>query len=256
MNKKFRVIPALDLKDGIVVQGMKGEREKYQPIKSVLTNSAEISAVLTAFCKQLELKEFYVADLDAIMSSGQKNQLALIPFKDKSEFQSLSYMIDAGISNAASAVKVFAAGADKAVIGTETLVSLEALRELIKAWGSDKLIISIDMKDTKVLSPFQEIAWLTPYQAIPKMREIGIQHFILLELAKVGTGSGLDKEVILKCLEACQDNGYSTSTLILGGGVSGYEDLKWLADNGIAGAIVASALHNGTINLEIMNKLH
>ncbi|MFA6807648.1 MAG: HisA/HisF-related TIM barrel protein [Eubacteriales bacterium] len=255
LNKKFKVIPVLDMKDGIVVQGIKGEREKYQPIKSVLTDSVEILDVLVAFYKKLELTEFYLADLDAIMSSGQKNQLALIPLKDKSRFQFFSFMVDAGVSDVESVTKVFKSGVDKVVIGTETLFSLKMLKDIVKTWGTDKLIISIDTKDAQVLSLSPEISQLTPDEAIRKIRETGIQHFILLDLARVGTSSGLDKKLILKCLEACKANSASSSTLIFGGGVSGYEDLSWLAAKGVEGALVASILHNGKLNLELLKIL-
>ena len=45
----MKVIPVIDILNGIAVHGIRGERKKYQPIKSVLTKSAEPVEVAAAF---------------------------------------------------------------------------------------------------------------------------------------------------------------------------------------------------------------
>ena len=62
----MQIIPVLDLLGGVVVRGLAGQRDSYQPINSQLVNSAEPLAVAQAFQHKLGLQRFYVADLDAI----------------------------------------------------------------------------------------------------------------------------------------------------------------------------------------------
>lgn len=253
MRKKFRIIPVLDLKEGMVVGGNKGERAKYQPIKSRLTSSAELSDVLQAFHQHFGFTEFYIADLDALISHGERNQLSLISQR-KIVFPH-SLMLDAGIRNVDSATEIIGTGVEKIIIGTETLLSLEALRKIIKTFGSQQLVMSIDTKEAKVLSPSPAIAGLSPSQVLSEASKAGIREFILLQLARVGTGGGIDKTLIQDCLRTLKAKDGSSRTLILGGGVSGYEDLKWLADNGVEGALVATCLHEGRLNRETIEAL-
>src|SRR5262245_14607506 len=61
-----RVIPVIDLRDGVVVRGIGGRREEYRPIVSRLSDSARPLDVALAFREQLGFTELYLADLDAI----------------------------------------------------------------------------------------------------------------------------------------------------------------------------------------------
>jgi uncharacterized protein related to proFAR isomerase len=69
---------------------------------------------------------------------------------------------------------------------------------------------------------------------------------ILLELDRVGTSAGLDRAFLEKAVSV------SDHALILGGGVKGIEDLQVLEDLGFRGALVATAVHNGRIPLEML----
>lgn len=244
-NKKFKIIPAIDLMDGAVVQGIRGERSRYRPIKSVLTSSVGFQDVLDAFNKHFGFTEFYIADLDAIISSGQKDQLKLIDSCRKGK--PYVFWVDAGIRDFASAEKVFKAEVHKAVVGTETLVSYEALKEIVSAFGFERVIVSIDTKDGRVLSPSSSIAGLKPPEAIKMLKKAGIRKFILLELDKVGTCSGPDIPLIRECLASLYEEGNRDETLILGGSIAGYEDIRRLSHEGVGGALVASVFHNGTL---------
>lgn len=254
MKRKFQIITVLDLKDGVVVHGVNGERDKYRPIKSVLTASAEVPDVIDAFVKKLGLREFYLADLDAIISRGQKNQLSLICHEKRPGAAPLSFMVDAGVTDLNSVERIIKAGADQVVIGTETVPSLKVVRNIVETFGAERLIVSIDTKDLKILSPSPEISQMTPAQGIVEIARTGINQFIILELRRVGTGLGINRPLIVECLAALKGTDPS-GTLIIGGGVSGYADLKWLAENGVEGALVASALHSGLVDGKMLRTL-
>lgn len=256
MKKRFRIIPVLDLKDGLVVRGIRGERDSYLPVKSRLASSAEFTDILKAFYQVFGLREFYIADLDALMSGGKKNQLALLAGREKINLPQLSLMVDAGICNAAGAAEVYQTGVEKVIIGTETLPSFSTLNEIIQA-GVDprRLVVSIDTKNRHVLSPSPEITGFTPAEVTREIRRTGIRELILLQLARVGTGEGLDKPLIQDCLNVLKDIDGDSASLLVGGGVSGYEDLRWLADNGLGGALVASVLHDGRLDPDEVREL-
>ena len=65
---------------------------------------------------------------------------------------------------------------------------------------------------------------------------------IVIDLARVGTGAGLDLALIARVRETTPG-----LTLVAGGGVRGLDDLARLADSGCDGALVATALHDGRL---------
>ena len=69
---------------------------------------------------------------------------------------------------------------------------------------------------------------------------------IVLDLAAVGVGGGV------ATVELCRQIGsrYPGVELITGGGIRNIDDLRQLRAAGIHGALVASALHNGSITPE------
>ena len=72
----MRVIGVIDLKDGVAVHAVRGERQSYRPVRSKLVEGAEPVAVARAL-HALGLRELYVADLDAILGrSPQETAVA------------------------------------------------------------------------------------------------------------------------------------------------------------------------------------
>ena len=73
----------------------------------------------------------------------------------------------------------------------------------------------------------------------------------MLDLARVGSGAGLDIELIAHLHAAFAD-----LELLAGGGVRDIEDLRALDAAGGAGALVATALHGGVIGPRELADLH
>jgi len=72
--------------------------------------------------------------------------------------------------------------------------------------------------------------------------EAGVTSLLLLDLARVGTGCGAD----LGLIEALRRD-FPELRLLAGGGVLARGDLDRMRDAGCDGALVASAIHAGTI---------
>ena len=78
----------------------------------------------------------------------------------------------------------------------------------------------------------------------------GWQEVILLDLARVGTGSGIDFTLASDTRRL-----FPELELIVGGGISLASELDRLQDLGVAGVLLASALHNGTITKQQITHL-
>jgi len=105
-------------------------------------------------------------------------------------------------------------------------------------------VVSIDMRNRKVIARDPELEMLSPQKILPLLNEIPLEAVILLDLDRVGTSSGLDEELLAEAASICDH------PLILGGGVRGMEDLRALDELGFQGALVATAVHAGRIPLE------
>jgi len=234
----MRIIPVIDLLKGIVVHGQMGERKKYKPIQSVLCHSADPLTVAYAFEEKLQLKELYIADLDAISIQDYSNLKEILKIKQNTH---LNIMLDCGIRSIKDISNVISTKIDRIIIATETLSGLSEIDRIVDQVDQSKLILSIDTMHNKILANSKEIAKLNPITVAEYGYELGIQECIVLDLSKVGSEKGpniiIAKEIV--------DN--VELSVITGGGISRIDDIHFLEENGFAGVLIATALHNGNI---------
>jgi HisA/HisF family protein len=228
----MRVIGVIDLKDGLAVHAVRGERQRYRPVRSGLVDGADPVAVARALRDRLGLRELYVADLDAI-AGGRGHDDVLRALATEAEL-----MVDAGVGDAAGVERVLSLGAARAIVGTETLNNAAAFAEL----PLDRLVLSLDMRAGRVLARDPELATLGPGEALARLARAGLREAIVLDLARVGSGEGPDVGLLGEL-----HGRFPQLALLAGGGVRDAADLRALGQAGAAGALVATALHSGAI---------
>ena len=233
----MKVIPVIDILNGVAVHAVRGKRKEYQPLQSILCKSAEPLEVAKAF-RNLGFSELYVADLDAILGNqGNLHVLKRIPKET-----GLALMVDAGVTTLEQAEKLLQSGVSKVIVGTETLVSKSFVGEAVKRFGSDHIIVSLDMKSDLVLTKAE---FEGPQEAIVLLREfekMGVSQVIVLDLARVGSGEGVNVDFLKDVLGLAVD-------VYVGGGVRDIADLIELKRLGVAGVLLATALHSGKISI-------
>jgi phosphoribosylformimino-5-aminoimidazole carboxamide ribotide isomerase len=228
----MRVIGVIDLKDGLAVHAVRGERQRYRPVRSGLVDGADPVAVARALRDRLGLRELYVADLDAI-AGGRGHDDVLRALATEAEL-----MVDAGVGDAAGVERVLSLGAARAIVGTETLKNAADFAEL----PLERLVLSLDMRAGRVLARDPELATLGPGEALARLTRAGLREAIVLDLARVGSGEGPDVGLLGEL-----HGRFPQLALLAGGGVRDAADLRALGQAGAAGALVATALHSGAI---------
>ena len=101
-----------------------------------------------------------------------------------------SIMVDSGLKTAVDAIPIAAAGAS-VVVGTESLARIEELQSLVHSWDPERVVLSVDLRNGRVVG--RESAWgrePVVTEVIERARATGVRRFIVLELARVGTGIG------------------------------------------------------------------
>lgn len=236
----MKIIPVIDILCSRVVHAVAGERHLYRPIKSTLVDKDDPLEVARAFKERLRRDTLYVADLDAIMGSG--NNIEVV--KRVRQTLNLKVMIDAGVSSFNEAEKIIKQGFDYVVLGTETLQELNELKEIVGSAFGERVIASLDIKLQKTVSKCGRLKGLNPVEAAKTLHQLGVERLIVLELDKVGTLQGPNLELLR---EVCKT---PFEEVLVGGGVRGKEDLVKLATLNVKGVLVATALHNGSLKLE------
>lgn len=239
----MRIIPVMDLKGGQVTRGVGGRREEYRPIRSSLCEGASPAAVAAGFRNRLGFLELYLADLDAI--AGAEPAWAI--------YESLldwghELIVDAGVSSMerAGALRDFTRdghGLSGVIVGLETTPHPDNLSAWLDRIGQERLIFSLDLKHGQAFNHFPAWRDWSPRRIADEAISRGIRRLIVLDLARVGEKGGVGG------LELCRELAEMEPPLelIAGGGVRGVEDLVALEQAGCAGALVASALHDGVL---------
>ncbi len=228
----MKIIPVLDLLNGIAVHAMRGERNKYRPLESVLSPSPDPLGLAKVF-DSLGFDELYMADLDAIL----KDEENFYVFTRISSETHLTLMVDAGISDLTRAERVLEAGASNVIIGTETLTDLGFAGEAVRALGEDRVIVSVDLKGGELLSRSERIRSMNPLRLVETLEEMGVARVIVLDLTRVGSEQGANMGVVAEVLEK------TGVEVITGGGMRGIEDLEEARGLGVSGALIATVLH-------------
>lgn len=236
--RNLKVIPVIDILNGKAVHAVRGKRSEYQPLQSVLCDSTEPLEVAKAF-KRLGFHELYVADLDAIIDCSLDFQV----FKQIADKTGLDLMVDAGITSLERAKILLENAVSKMVIGTETLRNKNFVGEALKTFGSSRVVVSLDLKGDRVLTRSGFDTSADPMRLLGDFRNSGVTQVIVLDLARVGSGEGVNIGFLKKALEIASMDVY------VGGGVRSLADLMELRDLGVSGVLVATALHSGKISL-------
>jgi len=234
----MRVVPVMDIKNGLVVRGIGGRREEYQPIVSRLTSSSLPVDVARAFRDQLGFDVCYLADLDAISGSEPAWQI----YED---IQSLGFRlwVDAGVRDVARTEDLIQIGIDAVVAGLETLAGPKAVEEICQKLGSSQIIFSLDLKQGRPLGDLNGWNSCDAYSIAAQAIQFGVRRLIVLDLARVGLRAGLGTEGLCRRLA----ENHLEVEIIAGGGIGNAEDLRRLAELGVHAVLVASALHDNRL---------
>jgi len=228
MTRTMRIVPVIDIKSGIVVHARRGQRDSYAPLRSPLVEGCEPVAVARALCELCHTSTLYVADLDAL-AGGEVNEAALAALASVAE-----PWVDAGATTPESVEVVRRARVARNVVGTE---SLGAGAEV-----TPPVVLSVDLRDGRLISRDPALAGREPGAVVPMARAMGAGELLVIDLARVGSGSGPPLDAVAELAVALPG-----TAIYAGGGVRDDADLRALEAAGATGALVATALHEGRI---------
>lgn len=225
----LEIIPVLDLMNSIAVSGKSGNRDTYTPINSIFSSNSDPVDIANNL-KLNGSKQIYIADLDLIEKRGHNlDNIKLIN-------TILPVMLDSGIRDFKS-FEFYLDFAYKLIVATETLDSIEELYEIFDKFPKERIVVSVDIKNNEIFSKNLDIS-LNEFKK--ELLAIDPNEIILLDISRVGTKSGFNKDLINNLSEF-------KDKLILGGGLN-KEELTDINNFGIKKVLIGSALHSGEIS--------
>lgn len=226
------VIPVIDLKGGTVVHARMGQRDLYRPIETPLARGSDPVDVARGLMSVHPFTTLYVADLDAIGGTGD-NRAALA--RVKQALPQVTLWVDSGIADMSAATEWLQQALGHVVLGSETQTDTDLVHRFA---GDPRVVLSLDFRGADFQGPPALLANPAHWP----------ERVIAMTLDRVGSHAGPD----LDKLRAISASGRKTYAA---GGVRDAADLRALAKAGIAGALVASSLHNGRLTAEDLRQL-
>ena len=221
----IKLIPVIDLKDGIVVHAKYGQRDNYQPIQSVLSEQPDIYSVLNGFLRLHAFDTLYIADLNAITQNGDNSTLIRQVLND---FPTIMFWIDAGKIHPQKFPQNH-----MPILGSEYMDKHCAT---YLAQFNHEFILSLDHGVFGERLGAAEL-WHEP-NYWPK-------EVIIMTLARVGSSQGVASEELQHFNEA-----HPNKQCIAAGGVRNMNDIALLKKYNVKGVLLASAFHLGAITAE------
>lgn len=231
----FRIVGVIDLLGGRAVHARGGNRTTYQPVSVPGAGNGD-AAALASFYADVGLADVYVADLEAIRGAPwQRAEIRAI----RQSVQSL--WLDAGITSATDVAAARAFGVSHVIVGLETLPSMGALHAIC-ASGAHDVVFSLDLRDGRLMTSGGVTGDRAPSEVALQAAAAGVGTMIVLDVARVGVARGCDLRTIAAVRAAVP-----SMTLLAGGGIRDAHDIRRLSEAGCDGALVATALLNGSL---------
>lgn len=222
----MRIIPVLDLMGGEVVRAEQGRRDRYRPIATPLSAGADVVAVAEGLRRLHPFSTFYIADLDAITGkTPNADALARLHGMDNPP----QLWVDAGFADGDALAAALDEPSLCPVLGSESQADDTLLRRFR---DRSNLILSLDFFADGFHGP----------KSLLQHSELWPRTVIAMTLAKVGTAAGPDFKRLAEIKARAGER-----AVIAAGGVRNEADIRALSGLGIAGALVATSLHDGTL---------
>jgi phosphoribosylformimino-5-aminoimidazole carboxamide ribotide isomerase len=224
------LIPAIDLKNGAVVQLVQGER--------LAIKDDDVFRWVKRFER---FPKVQVIDLDAAMGEG--DNLPLV----RQIAGSLSCRVGGGVRTIARAQDILAAGARQIIAGSslfkEGRPDLEFAKRLADAVGPDRVIAAVDSRGGRVvIHGWKTLLPLTAVEAVRAL-EPYCGEFLYTHVDTEGLMSGTDLAAILAVRRA------TTRRVTAAGGISTQAEIDDLDANDVD-AVVGMAVYTGKLALD------
>ncbi len=237
----MRIIPAIDIIGGKCVRLTQGD---YAQQKTYNDNPLEVAKTF----EDAGLKYLHLVDLDGAKAGAVTNWSVIEAITSKTK---LKVDFGGGIKKDDEVRRLFEAGVEQINLGSIAVKQKETVLKWMNAYGSEKIILSADVKDEVVaIHGWQESSALNILDFIRGYAAEGLTHVVCTDISTDGTLKGPNITLYKKIMSA-----FPELRLIASGGVGQLNDLVAIGSSNVYGVIVGKAIYEGKISLEELSAL-
>jgi len=223
------IIPAVDMMGGKCVRLVQGDPMK---LKVYFDNPLEAAKLLESQGAEI----IHLIDLDAALGSGQNMETIEKILKRLR----VKVQIGGGIRTLEKAETLLKFGAHRVIFGTTAVQNPALIEEAVRRYGSPRIAVAIDERKGKVAfhgwKDRSEIGYLDFAHSLETM---GVGTIIFTSTGVDGTLKGPQVEKIARLVETVK------VPVIASGGIASLNDLVRLAETGVDGMVIGTALYEG-----------
>jgi phosphoribosylformimino-5-aminoimidazole carboxamide ribotide isomerase len=224
-------IPAIDLREGACVQLVGGS---YTSEQIRLDNPLEVARGWA----RAGFHRMHVVDLDA--ATGRGDNAAIV--RDILSETPGSIQVGGGIRSGDAIERLLQEGASWVVLGTRALEEPEWLAGTASTFPG-QLIVAADVRERQVVTRgWARTLSRTVLDVIEQLNDIPLGGVLVTAVHREGQLAGTDLFLMEDVAEQ------SVHPVIASGGISSLNDLRELADRGIAAAVIGMALYTGALD--------
>lgn len=228
------VYPAIDIRGGLCVRLTQGD---YAQETVYGSNPVEVAGRW----RQAGAQILHIVDLDAAKSGVPQN---LDVIRQIAAAVPLPIQVGGGIRDRAIIEQYLEIGIQQLVVGTQAVRQPEWFREMAEAFPG-RLVVGIDAHAGRVATDgWTQASELQPVAMARSLEPLPLAGIVYTDIATDGMLQGPNVPAMAEMAAAV------SLPVIASGGVTTAEDIRRLAEAGVAGCIVGRTLYEGRLTLE------
>ncbi len=229
----FRIIPAVDLKDGKVVRLRQGREDE---VTVQVENPVEVAEMWV----RRGARVLHVIDLDGAFRGRLKHEDTILEIRRRVRAE---IQVGGGIRSLENARRLLEAGIDRVILGTIALRDVEGVKGLAERYPG-RVMVAVDARrDRVVVEGWKKTTEFTPVQ-VAKMYEDCEVSLLYTNVDVEGLVSGIAIEKIRDLIER------TDLPVYVAGGITSRDDVIRIREAGAVGVVIGSALYLGKLKLE------
>ncbi len=230
----MQLYPAIDIKNGQCVRLRQGQ---FQDSQIYSKNPIEIARLFVSQGASF----IHMVDLDGALVGFSVNDTV---FKEIAGEVNIPIQVGGGIRTIKDIENKIELGINRVIIGTKAVENPAFVKEAVKEFGSDRIVIGIDAKDGMVaIQGWEKVSTVSAIDLAMQVKDIGVKTIVYTDISKDGMLLGPNVE---QTKELSDVTGLD---VIASGGVSSMKDLELIAGSGVHGAIIGKALYEKKVDL-------
>ncbi len=232
----FRVVPAVDLKDGKVVRLRQGREEE-------VTVEIEDPVKVAESWVRRGARILHVIDLSGAFRGRLRHEDIILKIAEITEVQ-----VGGGIRDFRVAERLLNRGVDRVIFGTLAVKDVAGVRRFAERWPG-KVMIAIDSRGGRVVvEGWKKRTELNPKDLARRYDDLKVS-FLYTNVDVEGLVSGIELDRIKEIVESTKRPVY------VAGGITTKEDVKRIKETGAVGVVIGSAFYLGRLRFEDLKYL-